>query len=166
MARIIFSNRITDKMLIYIFAIFAIVGAIVLWIDEGKSSFLIIGSTLGSTLLILLLFWLFVHFSSRNLIAELILHSDGLQVEMVHILGKGRKFELPIPPASDWSWYSQKSDSNSTERVAVITFKSGARTYQMSLNDAKVVDEVELRKLAPKMVNELVDSKLLFHKPA
>lgn len=165
MPRIIFSNRITGNMLIYIAAICAIVGAAVFWIDEGRNSILVICGTLGGTVLLLLLFWIVIHFSSRSLIAELILRDDALQVEMVDILGKGRKIEMPIPPASDWNWYSQKSDSQSTERVGVITFKSGGRTYQMSLNDAKVVDEVELHKLAPNVVDEMIASKVMIHKP-
>ena len=166
MAPTIFRNRITGKTFLYLPVFCIILGAVLVYVDDGKDSLSIIGVTLGVTVLLVLLLWIAFHFSSRSLIAELILRGDTLEVEMVHVLGKGRKFELPIPPASDWGWYSQKADSKSTERVGVITFKSGDRKYQMSLDGAEVVDEVELRRLAPQMVDELTASSLLFHKPA
>lgn len=166
MDRIIFSNRMTGKILAYVVALGAFSGAFIFYISEGKNNLTLIGLILGGMVLFPLAFWLIIHFSARSLIGELILCEDKLRVEMVHVLGKGRTFEIPIPPASDWSWYSQKKDSSSTQRVGVIKFKSGDKTYQMALDGAKVVDEVELRKLAPKLVDEMIASKVMFHNPA
>lgn len=166
MDRIIFSHRVTGRILGYIAAAVAIAGAFVLYIDEGKSVLAIIGITLAAMALPTIAFWLLLQLSGRRLVAELILQDDALQVEMVHIFGKGRKFQIPAPPASDWSWYSRQAQGNAGSRSGVIKFKSGDKTYEMVLDGATVVDEGELRKLAPKVVDEMTAGKLLIHKPA
>ena len=166
MERIIFRNRFTVHMLGLIAVMCLAVGGVILWVDHGRNSLLILGYTLGGTLLLLLLFWLAIVLAGRNLVAELILRDDGMQVEMVHFLGKGRKINLPIPPATDWGWYAQKPDPRNTRRVGVITFRSGGKIYKMSLHQAKIVDEVEFRKLAPTVVEEMVAGKVMVHKPA
>jgi hypothetical protein len=166
MDRVIFNNRITGKMFIYVTAFVLLGGVFTHYLFEEKHPIAIAGLTLGGMLVFPLLAWLVIHFSGRSLIAEVRLRGDMLHVEMVHAFGKGRKFELPIPPESDWNWYAQKADSSTSERVGIITFKWGGKTYQMSLNGARIVDEVELRKLAPKVIDEMIASKVMFHKPA
>jgi hypothetical protein len=166
MDRIIFNNRITGQMFIWVAGFVVFGGVFTHYLFEGKHLLPVIGVTLAAMVVFPLLAWLVIHFSGRSLIAEVILRGDTLQVEMVHAFGKGRKFEMPIPPESDWSWYAQKANSSTTERVGIIRLKSGGKTYEMSLNGAKIVDEVELRKLAPKTIDEMIASKVMFHKPA
>jgi len=166
MDRVIFSNRMTGKTLAYVLALGVFSGVFIFYLSESKNNLTLIALVIGATALFPLLYWLVIRFFARNLIGELILRNDKLQVEMVHVLGKGKKFEIPIPPAADWSWYSQKESSSSTQRVGVIKIKSGGKTYEMTLDGAKVVDEVELRKLAPNLVDEMIASKVMIHKPA
>lgn len=165
MDRVIFRHRVTGRMLVYVAAVIAVAGALVLYIDEGKSVIPIIGITLGAMALPAIVFWLLLQLSGRNLIAELILRDSALRIEMVHIFGKGRKFQIPPPSASDWSWYSRQAQSSTGSRSGVIKMMSDGKTYEMVLDGATVVDEVELRKLAPALVDEMFAAKLLTHKP-
>ena len=166
MERIIFRNRQTYHIMIYMVILCLVFGGVIAWAGDGKDLLLVMAYTLGMATLLVVLYSLGMLYAGRTLIAEIILKGDKLQIEMVNLFGKGRQFELPLPPASDWGWYSQKADSKSNQRVGIMTLMVGGTKYSMSLQYAEIVDEVELRKLAPTVVDEMTASNVLLHKPA
>ena len=159
MDRILFSNRMGGKNLLWIASGFVIAGIFIAIQDGGANlmqTLAIVGGLFVGSILIL---WLVMKLAMRNQIAELVRQGNFLQAEMIHIYGKGEKIRLPMPAPGDWSWSTQRVGKRGS-RQATLKFTSSGRIFTMPLHGAKV-DIDGLRTLAPVVVGEIVAGGLM-----
>lgn len=155
MDNVIFSNRMGPRTFLSIAVAFVAVGALFLAVGRGEDILLMLAIVVGLFLVTLLLTWIVVLMTARNNVAELARRPGGLSVEMIHMLGKGDRLDLPATRPEDWSWALQRYGKNKSQKTAVIKLASGGRTFKLWLSGAKIVDIDALKDLAPHIVPEM-----------
>lgn len=160
MNRVLFSNRMGGKNLLYIGSGFAIAGIFIAIQDRGADLAQLIAIIGGLFTFCIAVLWLIMTFAMRSQIAELVRHDDMLEAEMIHIIGRGRKLRIPVRSTDNWRWTSH-STGRRGGRSATIRFDADDRSYSMPLHGASQVDLEGLHALAPAAIGELLADRSL-----
>ncbi|MCA0319541.1 MAG: hypothetical protein LCH88_15900 [Proteobacteria bacterium] len=152
MDRTLFRNRMGGRNLGYILAGFALATVIVVLKEGGRNLGMVFGIMGGLVAFCFLVLWLVMSLAMKRQIAELTRRGDMLLAEMVHMVGSGRRVEIPVSAAGNWHVASAGAGG---KRTATITFSAGGEAYRMPVHGAAVLDIDGLSALAPDLGRQL-----------
>lgn len=150
MDRTLFRNRMGGRNLGYILAGFALATVIVVLKEGGRNLGMVFGIMGGLVAFCFLVLWLVMSLAMKRQIAELTRRGDMLLAEMVHMVGSGRRVEIPVSAAGNWQVASAGG-----KRTATITFSAGGEAYRMPVHGAAILDVDGLSALAPDLGRQL-----------
>lgn len=157
MDRVLFSNRMGGKNLLYIGLGFAIAIAVLIAQGGDPKTMLMIGG--GLVVVTFGLLAVILSLMGRKQVAELTQRDGTLIAEMVHIVGRGQKVDIPVGATGNWRVREQAGRSN--RPYVSLQFDANGRTFSLPLSDAKRIDLTGLRALAPEAVDAMTARKLI-----
>lgn len=157
MDHVLFSNRMGGSNLFYIGLGFAIaIGVLILQGGDPLTMLLIGGGLIVVTLGLLTVI---LSLMGRKQVAELTRRGDLLIAEMVHIVGRGQRIDIPVAGTGNWRMREQAGRGN--RPYVSLLFDADGRTFSLPLSDARRIDLAGLRALAPEAVDAMAARKLI-----
>ncbi len=141
--RVVYSNRMGPTNWAFILLGFLTAWAVLL--TQGIDALHAALGVLAVLLVTLLVTVPVIIWIGRRQVAELTLRGDWLELEMLTPFGRGRRWDLPMAEAADWSL---------TKIWPTLGFRHGARRFSMPLQGA-VLDRGALKEIAPTLTQTL-----------